>query len=168
MSIRRWVGEAHVHDRLYCGTEIVANGVFDERVEGPAKPGLTNKLKRRTAHPIEHVDLALAILHAHSDGILEPASDVIEDGDHVPHVCNREDGVEHPALFAVAFTDGCEQTIAEHQVALAKSTHRKTGIPTRCSVCSLQDDRRLLVDILILHNNARQCQGIIDVETPGL
>ena len=27
--------------------------------------------------------------------------DCIEDGDHAPHVCDGEDGVEHLALFSV-------------------------------------------------------------------
>ena len=97
-----------MHDRLHRGSEVVAYGVFDERVERPAKPRLPNKLKRRTSHPIEHVDLALTVLNAHRDGILELVSDVIEHGDHVPHVRNREDGVEHPALFAMPFTDSSE------------------------------------------------------------
>lgn len=37
----------------------------------------------------------------------------------MPHVCDGEDGVEHPTLFAMTLADGCEQAVTEQQVALA-------------------------------------------------
>ena len=45
-------------------------------------------------------------------------SDVVEDGEHVPHVCDAEDRVEQPSLPPVPLAQGREEAVAQHTVEL--------------------------------------------------
>ena len=110
----------HAHDELHGRTEMVVGRIRDEGVERPAEAGLSDELERGTTHPVEHVNLLLAVLDAYTDRFLELAGDVVEDGQHVPHVRDGEHGVQQPALLAVTLAERGEETVTQHAVHRAE------------------------------------------------
>ena len=93
----------------------------------------------------------------------------VENGCEVPHVRDREDGVEQPALLAVAFTERREQTVAQHAVHRARMGsmfRRYTDV--RNGVDSREELRGLFVYVLVLHDDALESGRIEDEQLPCL
>ena len=102
------------------------------------------------------------------DGILQLPSDIVEYGGHMTHVRDGEDGIEKPTLPSVALADSRKEAIAEHEVCLttmAKSVNPRPMVRCKDSRGELE---WLLIDVLILHDDARQCKRVKYVELPSL
>ena len=79
-----------------------------------------------------------------------------------------ENGVEKPTLPSVALADSRKEAIAEHEVCLtmmAKSVNSRPMVQCKYSRGELE---WLLIDVLILHDDARQCKRVKYVELPSL